>query len=221
MKGQKRGGTNFLEPIPAKGNEAVLEKFRERYPFLRTQYWRAGSTELYQKQLTEARAGAYNFDISGTDLEYVQELKKAGLIKRYDWPNSSMWPTGQKDAEGYWVTRLRSLKVVAYNTQLISSSLAPKSWEDIVDAKWKGKIQIDKNSADWVLMLWSAWGKEKTISFLKLLSKNVVLGGSQSQRLELLAAGAIPIDMAISLHRVVEFRRRERLWSLRAPIQPF
>lgn len=207
VEGAKREGVLiFWNQSPAKESETTLAKFRQRFPFLRTQYWRAGSTELYQKQIAEGRAGAHNFDVGGTDLDYVDELKKAGLMKKYNWPSTSSWPASQKDNEGYWVTRLRSLKVIAYNTQLVATTQAPKSWEDILDPKWKGKIQIDKNSADWVLMLWSAWGKEKTISFLKQLSKSVVLGGSQSQRLELLAAGAIPIDMAISLHRLVEYQ---------------
>ena len=203
---KKEGTVIFWNQSPAKESETMLVKFRQRYPFVRTEYWRAGSTELYQKQISEGRAGAHNFDVGGTDLDYVDELKKAGLMKKYSWPSTSGWPASQRDTEGYWVTRLRSLKVIAYNTQLVAPNHAPKSWEDMLDPKWKGKIQIDKNSADWVLMLWSAWGKEKTISFLKQLSKNIVLGGSQSQRLELLAAGAIPIDMAISLHRLVEYQ---------------
>lgn len=121
-------------------------------------------------------------------------------------------PSRDKDPEGYWVTRLRSLKVITYNTQLVPPNQAPKRWEDVLDPKWKGKIQIDKDSADWVLMLWSAWGKEKTINFLKQLSRNTVLGGSQSQRIELLAAGAMSMDMAISMHKLVPY------WDKGAPV---
>ncbi|MBI2989119.1 MAG: extracellular solute-binding protein [Deltaproteobacteria bacterium] len=203
---KKDGALIFWNQSPAKESETMLAKFRNRYPFLRTEYWRAGSTALFQKQITEGKAGVHNFDIGGTDLDYVEELKKAGLMKKYHWPSTGGWPASQKDTEGYWVTRLRSLKVIAYNTQLVPPNQLPKRWENLLDPKWKGKIQIDKDSADWVLMLWSAWGKEKAISFLKQLSRNVVLSGNQSQRLELLAAGAIPIDMAISLHRLVQYQ---------------
>ena len=203
---KKEGRLVFWNPDGAKQVESALAKFKERYPFIKTEYWRASGDEVHQKIMVETRAGVHNFDIAGTDLDRVIELKKSSLMKRYDWANTKAWPASQKDPEGYWVTRLRSLKVIAYNTQLVSPSHAPKSWEDILDPKWKDKIQIDKDSADWVLMLWSTWGKEKTISFLKQLSKNVVLGGSQSQRLELLAAGAIPIDIAISMHRLAQYQ---------------
>jgi iron(III) transport system substrate-binding protein len=203
---KKEGRLLFWNPDAAKQVESALAKFRVKYPFIATEYWRASGDEVHQKIMAEARAGVHNFDVAGTDLDRVTELKKSNLMKKYEWPNAKSWPASQKDSDGYWVTRLRSLKVIAYNTQMVAPGEIPKSWEDVLDPRWKGKIQIDKDSADWVLMLWATWGKEKTINFLKRLANNTVLGGSQSQRLELLAAGAIPVDMAISLHRLAQYQ---------------
>jgi iron(III) transport system substrate-binding protein len=203
---KKEGKLVFWSSDPAPLMEQVLGKFRQRYPFLATEYWRAGSAERHQKQVTEKSAGVYNVDVAGTDLEFIVDLRKLGLMKKHSWPNTAVWPAYDRDPEGYWVTRLRSTKVVAYNTQLVSPAEVPNSWNSLLDPKWKGKIQIDRHSADWVLMLWSAWGKEKAVSFLKTLAPNAVLSGNQSQRIELLAAGGATIDMAISMHRIVQYQ---------------
>lgn len=204
---KKEGKVVWWNPSPAKEVEQVLAKFRERHPYLKTEYWR--SSDVHQKLLSEARAGTYNVDVFGIDIESFQEIKKAGLIKKYDWPSTRSWPPGHRDPEGYWVTRLRSIKLIAYNTDLVSKAEAPKSWDDVLDPKWKGAIHLDKNSADWVLMLWGAWGKDKTINYLQKISKNSpVLGPNQTARVELLAAGAVKIDMHASVHVLLRYQDR-------------
>jgi len=58
---KKEGKFVFWSSGRATELEAVLAKFRQRYPFLKTIIWRAGTTARHQKIRLEARAGAYNF----------------------------------------------------------------------------------------------------------------------------------------------------------------
>jgi iron(III) transport system substrate-binding protein len=141
------------------------------------------------------RAGVHNVDVASIDLENIMEAKKAGLLKKHDWPNARSWASGRyRDPDGYWVARHVLVAVTVYNTQLIPSAEAPKNWPDLLNPKWKGDISIPKDY-DWVMMLWSTWGKEKTVNYLKEFAKNKpVVGAGHNARAELLAAGAMKID---------------------------
>src|SRR5262245_61826043 len=188
--------------------EQMFGKFRQRYPFVNVEYWRAAEdSQLHQKMMYEARAGIQNVDIASSEINLIAELKKAGLAKKYAWPNTSAWSPQHKDPEGYWVASNINGIVVVYNTSLVSAAEAPKDWEDLLNPKWRKSISMDRDAAEWVLMLWAAWGKEKAVNFLKALAKNeIVFGAGQTARLEMLGAGAFKIDLRLNLYRVLQYQ---------------
>jgi iron(III) transport system substrate-binding protein len=210
---KKEGKVVWWTPGSAKHLEQVLAKFRQKYPFIKTELWRAGSSEVREKVFTEARAGVYNVDFAGIDLEDIVEAKKAGLMKKHDWPNARSWASGRyRDPDGYWVARHVLVAVTMYNTQLILPAEAPKNWPDLLNPKWQGQISIPKDY-DWAMMLWAAWGKEKTVNYLKEFAKNKpAVGAGHNARAELLAAGAMKIDARINLSDVMEYKEK------RAPV---
>lgn len=107
--------------------EQIFGKFRQRYPFITVEYWRASEdTQLHQKMMSEARAGIQNVDIASSEINLIAELKKAGMVKKYHWPNTSAWSSQHKDPEGYWVASNINGIVVVYNTNLVSAADAPK-----------------------------------------------------------------------------------------------
>ncbi|MBI2989116.1 MAG: extracellular solute-binding protein [Deltaproteobacteria bacterium] len=206
---KKEGKLVHWSSSPAKETEQLLAKFRQKYPFLKTEYWRAGSADRHQKFLSEARAGVYNADVSVTDLEYLLELKKARLMKKHDWPNTKGWSPNYRDSDGYWVARNILPVVIAYNTTLVSAAEAPKGWKNLLDPKWKGTLSIDKDAGDWVLMLWAAWGKEEVVSYLRQLSKNnPILGSGVTAQAQMLAAGAFKIDARMNLNFILEYQEK-------------
>ena len=206
---KKEGKLVWWTPGSAKQLEQVLAKFRQRYPFLKTELWRAGSADVWEKLSTEARAGVYNLDLASVDLENILEARKAGLMKKHDWPHARSWAPGRyRDPDGYWVARHVLVAVTMYNTQLLPSADAPKNWPDLLNPKWKGETSIPKDY-DWAMMLWAAWGKEKTVNYLREFAKNKpVVGAGHNARAELLAAGAMKIDVRINLSDVMEYKEK-------------
>lgn len=206
---KKEGKLVWWTPGSAKHLEQILAKFRQKYPFVKTELWRAGSSEVREKIFTEARAGVYNVDFAGIDLEEIMEARKAGLMKKHEWPNARTWALGRyRDPDGYWVARHVLVAVTVYNTQLLSPAEAPKNWPDLLNPKRKGETSIPKDY-DWAMMLWAAWGKEKTVAFLKEFAKNnPVVGSGHNARAELLAAGAMKIDVRVNLSDVLEYKEK-------------
>ena len=208
---KKEGKLSFwINGWNAKELEQMFAKFRQKYPFVTVDYWRASEdTQLHQKMLSEARAGIHNVDIASSEINLITELKKAGVVKKHNWPNTAGWSSADKDPEGYWVASNINGLVVVYNTNLVPAAEAPKNWDDLLNPKWKGAISMDRDAAEWVLMLWAAWGKEKALNYLKSLAKNnIVFGAGQTARLEMLGAGAFKIDLRLNLFRVLQYQRK-------------
>jgi len=190
--------------------EQIFGKFRQKYPFLNVEYWRSSEdSQLHQKMMSEARAGIQNVDVASSEINLISELKKAKVVKKYQWPNTAGWSSQHKDPEGYWVASNINGIVVVYNTSLVSAAEAPRNWDDLLNPKWRGAISMDRDASEWVLMLWAAWGKEKAVNYLKALAKNdIVFGAGQTARLEMLGAGAFKVDLRLNLYRVLQYQKK-------------
>ena len=74
----------------------------------------------------------------------------------------------------------------AYNTKLLPAKDVPKTWEDLLDPKWKGKIGVINSTHHFGRLAAGAWGDEKTLDFIKKLSAQKPLltrAGEMAQRL--------------------------------------
>jgi iron(III) transport system substrate-binding protein len=129
--------------------KAIFTVFGKKHPFIRTDFFRAGSAALFNRILNEARAGKVLFDLIAIRGLETHQLVKAGFLQRYVSPESTVYPAGFKDSHGYWVDYFDAYNVIGYNTKLLSRDQAPKSWEDLLDPKWKGKIALDEENFSW------------------------------------------------------------------------
>jgi iron(III) transport system substrate-binding protein len=50
------------------------------------------------------------------------------------------FPAGFKDKDGYYYGLRATVNAIAYNTKVVSAAEAPKTWKDLLDPKWKGKL---------------------------------------------------------------------------------
>jgi iron(III) transport system substrate-binding protein len=74
----------------------------------------------------------------------------------------------------------------AYNTKLLAAKDVPKTWEDLLDPKWKGKLGVINSTHHFGRLAAGAWGDEKTLDFIKKLSAQKPLltrAGEMAQRL--------------------------------------
>jgi iron(III) transport system substrate-binding protein len=99
-----------------------------------------------------------------------------------------------RDAQGRWTAFFIVPLTIAYNTRLVPANEAPKSWRDLLNPKWKGKIAMESDHLVWYAGMLKVLGKEKGRQFMTALSKqNIRLVGGASIGMNLLAAGEFPI----------------------------
>jgi iron(III) transport system substrate-binding protein len=184
----------------------LVEGFMKKYPFVKATYWRADSESLTQKIAAEAQANNVIADLlEGTGVgEFVSD---ANLALPYVTPMLGAYPTKYGDANGLWTATRLSYYAIAYNTKLVAPDKVPRTYEDLLDPQWKGKLAWRIGSASgaplFLTNLRLAWGEEKARAFfLKLREQKIINFGLGSARtlVDRVIAGEYPIALQIFAH---------------------
>ena len=188
---------------------ALRSEFLKRFPGVELEIWRASGERVINRIMAESRAGKLGADIINVSNEFVPAVRNADLVGRYRSPERKFYPDLFKDREGYWTSEAYIVAVMAYNTNLVSQSEAPRKYEDFLDRKWKGSFAIDTDP-DRALMGWlKTWGNERTEKFLEGIIKNdVAIRRGHTLMAQLLCAGEFKAAIELYAFRVAELKEK-------------
>ncbi len=191
--------------------EPILAKFMEKYPFIKAEYYRASGEDVLAKASTEAKAGQHFADVlEGADLQIFQAVQE-GLVAPYVSPEVAAYPEGASDPNGMWTVSRVNAVVIAYNTELVKPEEAPKSYEDLLDPKWQGKIGVEQDDVALMALMIEAWGEEKAMAFWTKLAEGQKPGivKGHTELAELTMAGEYEVSPTVYSHRVEKLKKKE------------
>jgi iron(III) transport system substrate-binding protein len=91
--------------------------------------------------MQELQANIKNVDVVHTsDAGHYVLLKEKQLLMRYTPAGVDRFAAGFKDKDGFHYGLRATVNVIAYNTQKISAAEAPRTWKDLLDPKWRGRL---------------------------------------------------------------------------------
>jgi iron(III) transport system substrate-binding protein len=126
------------------------------------------------------------------DVTQTVRLKRQGVLASYASPSASDIPPHYRDPEDYWTGFAARARVIIYNTDQVE--YPPRSIQDLVDPKWKGRVAIANplfdTTATHVTAWFASWGDERAIAFLEAIKANdvAILPGNAAVR-DLVARG--------------------------------
>ncbi len=121
--------------------ERVAGLFEQAHPGIKVEVQRSGSERILQRIMQEAGAGIKNADVfNSSDVGHYVLLKKKGMLAKYAPAGAERFPESFRDPDGIAFGWRAFLIVMSYNSKLLASADAPKTWKDLLDAKWKGKL---------------------------------------------------------------------------------
>ena len=138
----EEGKVVFYTATDVEVAEKLASLFESKYPGIDVQVERSGSERVFQRIGQEYSTGIYNADVIETS-DAVHFL----LFKKEDWLTAAVpeevareWPEDEKDPDGFYAAYRAHLSVIAYRSDQVPEAEAPKSFADLLDPKWKGKI---------------------------------------------------------------------------------
>lgn len=197
-------------------NQAVRplqEAFEKKYPGVRLQYSRSDDAPTALKLLSEARAGRAQADIFDS-LYAMITVERAGLITPYRPPNIDQYPAELKDENGIWTALLVYVFAPGINVDMVPFEQAPKTYLDLLDPKWKGKIGWHASSfagaAGFVGSVLTSMGEDRGMEYLRALARQQIINVEASSRtvLDQVIAGEYPLALMIFInHAVISARK--------------
>ena len=210
---KKEGEVIWYTTMTLDQSQQVADRFQKKYPFLKPILFRTGGGPLLNKILTETRAGRHAWDILVGRGEMVLELMKPKLLASYRSPETKMIDKELVDNEGFWTAYYINTYVLGWNTKLIKKEDVPKTYDALLNPKWKGGlISVDTEAYGMLQGLIGVWGREKTVVyFKKLAALDPVPKRGNTERVQLAVAGEYPLIIAYN-------QTIQRMTSRGAPI---
>jgi iron(III) transport system substrate-binding protein len=138
---KKEGKVVWYTSLALPSAEKVAKLFEAAYPGIKVDVNRTGSERILSRVMQELQAGIKNVDVIHTsDAGHFVLLKNKGLLTKYTPAGVDRFPAGFKDKDGYYYGLRATVNVIAYNTKAVTAAEAPKTWKDLLDPKWKGKM---------------------------------------------------------------------------------
>lgn len=193
-------------------NDATMltKRFEQLYPFIKTELLRLGGRELLTKILIEANTRVFRADVIEAVSIDGQILKKRGLLEKYISPEASAYPASVKDRDGTWTSFFINTHVLVYNTNLVKKEDVPRTYEELINPKWKGKIVIRDDDFPTFGMMLRVMGKEKGLNFMRrLAAQGVELRAGSTLAIQDISAGAVPLGMNLYGTRVEELKKKQ------------
>jgi iron(III) transport system substrate-binding protein len=138
---RKEGKIVWYTSLVLPSAERVAKLFEAAYPDIKVEVHRTGSQRILQRVMQELQANIKNVDVIHTsDAGHYVLLKEKKLLAKYTPAGVEGFPAGFKDKDGYYYGLRATVNAIFYNTKAMSAAEAPKTWKDLLDPKWKGKM---------------------------------------------------------------------------------
>ena len=119
---------------------------------------RAESTTVLTKVLKEYSSNYAGADIVETNALELFALNSEGALAEYSGERRDM--VGEQGQFENWTATRYNIFAPSWNTTAVSAEEAPKSWEDLADPKWNGRLAMELSDYDWYLTLYGYWQEQ-------------------------------------------------------------
>jgi len=196
---KKEGTLTMYTTFAEKDQPTLIRPFEGKYG-VKVNIWRAGTDKVLQRTLVEAAAKKYDVDLIHFGAPEMEALSREKILQAVNSPVHKDLQPGSVPAHREWAATLLSVWVQVYNTNLIRKSDLPRTYADLLDPKWKGKLGIEAKNQDWFASVVDVMGGgEKGLKFFRdLVARNGISPRTGHTLLtNMVIAGEVPLALTV------------------------
>jgi iron(III) transport system substrate-binding protein len=138
---KKEGQVSYYTSTDLPVAEKVAKAFEAKYSGISVRVERSGAERVFQRIGQEYSSNIHAVDVvNSSDAAHFIVWKRDGILAPYVPEDVVRFPAEHRDVDGLFASFRVWLSIIAYNTSLVKPEEAPKSFADLLDPKWKGKI---------------------------------------------------------------------------------
>jgi iron(III) transport system substrate-binding protein len=186
----------------------VVEAYEKKYG-IKASIWRAGSEAVLNRAVQEARAGRHTVDVVETNGPELESLSREQILQLVKSPYHKDLIAPAIRPHGEWVGTRLNVFVQAYNTKLVKKEELPKTWDDLTDPKWKGRLGIEQEDSDWLAGIYGEIGEERAGKVFRQITttNGVSVRKGHTLLTQLVASGEVPLALTVYNYKAEQMRR--------------
>jgi iron(III) transport system substrate-binding protein len=183
--------------------------FRRRYG-VTVKFWRGSQAHILQRVLSETRGGRFEFDVLETNAPQIEALAREKLLQKMNSPYTEQELLPETvPAHGEWAADRLNLLVYAYNSNAVKLTDVPKSWQDLLDPKWRRRIGVESTNVEWFAALVKSFGEKAGLELFQRMADNgLAVRTGHTHSTGLVIAGEIAVMLGVYSHDVDRMKAR-------------
>lgn len=204
---RREGAVTIYTSTPVDDLKVLTDAFERKYG-VKANVWRASSEAVLQRGVAEARAGRVDVDVFDTNGPEMEALAREGiLVPVWSGTLDQLVPEA-RPAHRLWVGTRLNVFAFAYNTSLVKKTDLPASYGALADPKWKGRLGIESDDADWFATLSGLLGEDKASRLFRdiVATNGVSVRKGHTLLANLVAAGEIPLALDVYNYKAQQLK---------------
>ena len=206
---KKEGPLSIYTSAQTDDMGALVAGFEKKYG-LKTSIWRAGSEKVLQRAVTEARGNRNTVDIIETNGPELESMSREKILVAVKSPNLPQLIPQALRPHGEWVGTRLNVFVQAWNTKLVKKEELPKNWEDLLHARWKGRLGVEAEDQDWLAGVCAELGEAKGIKLFKdiVAANGISVRKGHTLLTQLVVSGEIPFSLTVYNYKAEQLKEK-------------
>ncbi len=206
---RKESALNIYTSAQTDDMGALVAGFEKKYG-IKANVWRAGSEKVLQRAVTEARGNRFTVDVIETNGPELESMHREKILQAMRSPHlGSIMPQAIRP-HGEWVGSRLNVFVQAYNTNLVKKDEVPKSWEDLQNPRWKGRLGIEAEDQDWLAGVVGEIGEARGVKVFKdiVATNGMSVRKGHTLLTQLVVSGEIPLALTVYSYKAQQLKEK-------------
>ncbi len=205
---RKEGKIVWFATLNPETRDQIAAAFKLKYPFLSLETARVETATLLKRAVEEYRAGQHDIDLVEVSYPGAVGLKMAGALAKFSSPMLQAIPAAAIDPDHYFFADRENPLVMSFNTNLVPESTAPRSYEDLLDPSWRGKLCTQNNAQ--AVQYFGALYHLKGEEYLRKLARQgfAIQDGAAREVAQLVAAGKVMMMIPVSISHPIALQKK-------------
>jgi iron(III) transport system substrate-binding protein len=188
---------------------ALVAGFEKKYG-IKVEMWRASSEKVLQRAVQEARANRNTMDVAETNGPEMESLHREKVLQAVKSPYLADLIPQAIMPHHEWVGTRLNVFVQAYNTQAVKKADLPKTWEDLANPKWKGKLGIEQEDADWLSGEFAELGEARANKVFRAIvdTNGISVRKGHTLLTQLVVSGEIPLSLTVYNYKAEQLKNK-------------
>jgi len=206
---KKEGALTLYTSIAEKDLPVLIEPFEKKYG-VKVRVWRASTVKVLQRTLSEAAARRYEVDAIHISSPEMEALHRERLLRPVVSGEFRRLVAGAVPAHHEWTATVLSAWVQAYNTTLVKKQDLPRTYADLLDPRWKGKLGIEAEDQEWFGAVVRDMGEEQGLKFFRELVRRNGVSVREGHTLltNMVVSGEVPLALTVYNYMPETAKRR-------------